>query len=145
MTKIKAVFIDFDGTLADEQKHVSETDKKTLEQLGKLKVVRILATGRSMYAVNLVIEADFPIDYVVFSSGSGIYDFKQKKLLHSRSIDNKDVIRLANVLTNNDIDFKLIKPIPNNHQFAYYYRCNCLLHNHQILCWNMSIKPHKVG
>lgn len=120
MKGIKAVFVDFDGTLATDNKTVSAKDRRSLLLLGAKNIVRVLATGRSLYSVNLVLEQDFPIDYIVFSSGSGIYDFNKKEIIHTRNLSKGAVTFISNLLLANNIDFKLLKPIPENYKYVYY-------------------------
>ena len=64
---IKAVVIDLDGTLLNDKRKVGEKDIKTLKQLGEKDIVRIIATGRSLYSFNEVINEDFPIDYLILA------------------------------------------------------------------------------
>lgn len=124
MSKIKAVFIDFDGTLGNDKREVSETDRNSLKQLGQAGVLRVVATGRSLWASLLVLEPSFPVDYIVFSSGSGIYDFNKKEIIHSVDLPQHKSVKIAEQLLNFDLDFKLIKPIPNNEYFTYYPSSN---------------------
>jgi len=124
MQKIKAVFVDFDGTLGNDKREVSETDRNSLKQLGNAGVLRAVATGRSLWASLLVLEPDFPIDYIVFSSGSGIYDFNKKEIIHKVDLPQNKAVEIATELLNCNLDFKLIKPIPNNEYFTYYASSN---------------------
>ena len=65
------VITDLDGTLLNSGRIVSPENRRALERLGELGVVRVIATGRSLFSFNKVIERDFPVDYLLFSSGGG--------------------------------------------------------------------------
>ena len=116
----KMVITDLDGTLLRDDQRVSEIDKDSLLRLGKEGFVRVIATGRSPYSFSRVIPDDFPIDYLVFSSGAGVMDWRKKEILVSHSVDEEKVQELAQIFRDLDIDFKVLAPIPNNHHYVYY-------------------------
>jgi len=119
-SKIKIVISDLDGTLLPSQGEVSDRDLETLNRLQKEKIVRVIATGRNLYSVLSVLPDDFPIDYLIFASGAGIYDWKKKQLIFSQKLDSELVHEISLELMRLENDFMILDPIPNNHQFAYY-------------------------
>ena len=119
-SKIKIVISDLDGTLLPSQGEVSDRDLETLNRLQKEKIVRVIATGRNLYSVLSVLPDDFPIDYLIFASGAGIYDWKKKQLIFSQKLDSELVHEISLELMSLENDFMILDPIPNNHQFAYY-------------------------
>jgi hydroxymethylpyrimidine pyrophosphatase-like HAD family hydrolase len=120
MNKIKIVFTDFDGTLFSSNRQISETDRNTLVQLGDSGIIRVIATGRSVFSINKIINIDFPIDYLIFSSGSGILEWKSKKILLSHNLNNNEIIDLTKILRSNQVDFMIHDPIPENHRFRFF-------------------------
>lgn len=121
MINTKRMFVsDFDGTLADNQSCVSTKTRNSLIKLGELNIVRVLATGRSLFSLNTVVEPDFPIDYLVFSSGIGIYDWKNKVLLQHNEIEHDKTVEIYNFLVRNNYDFMVQLPVPNNHFFHHF-------------------------
>lgn len=113
------VITDFDGTLADNEKFVSDANIKVLNELGRIGVPRVIATGRNMYSLLNVVTHDLPVDYIVFSTGAGVYDWKEKKLLHKNVIPEKLVKFNSEIFIENRKDFMLHLPIPDNHIFYY--------------------------
>ena len=111
---------DFDGTLYSDNHTVSSVDLKTLEKLGSFKIKRIIATGRSYFSALKVIPAQFPIDYLIFSSGAGIMDWKNQKIIKSYSLNKIQIETTVKVLKENKYDFMIHKKIPDNHYFSYY-------------------------
>lgn len=111
---------DFDGTLYTDSRTISKNDFDTFCNLGKLNVTRIIATGRSIYSAFKVIPQDFPIDFLVFSSGAGIMEWKNKKVIKSHYLENSQIKTIVNILKQNNFDFMLHKEIPDNHYFYYY-------------------------
>ncbi|HON18529.1 MAG TPA: HAD family hydrolase [Salinivirgaceae bacterium] len=117
---IKMVVTDLDGTLLRDDKTICERDRRSFEHLGNKQIVRVAATGRSLFAVEKVLPGDFPFDYIVFSTGTGIYDVKSKKIILSHSLKSREINEIAKVLFSENLDFTIHAPIPNNHTFQYY-------------------------
>ena len=117
--KVKMVVTDLDGTLLRDDKSVSEQDFQTLQWLGENNICRVVATGRTMYNTS-VLPDDFPVDYVVFSSGAGILDWHTKVLLVSHRLSKQQVDSLSKKLIHLKCNFNVYKPIPDNHHFAHF-------------------------
>jgi len=118
--KIKIVVSDLDGTLLPAQGVVSDRDLKSLRKLKEDQIVRVIATGRNLYSALSVLADDFPIDYLIFSSGAGIFDWEKRELIFSQHLDSNTVFKLSSELIKLETDFMILDPIPNNHQFTYY-------------------------
>ena len=118
--QIRIVVSDLDGTLLPSMGEVSKRNYKCLQQLKESGITRVIATGRTLYSAMAVLPEDFPIDYLIFSSGAGIMDWKSKELIYSQQIEADEVLELSKILINHEIDFMILDPIPNNHQFWYY-------------------------
>ena len=78
------VVTDLDGTLLDTQARLGSVNRQALELLGETGSLLVIATGRSLHSAESVLDADFPIDYLVFSSGAGILDWSNRELLADR-------------------------------------------------------------
>ena len=111
---------DLDGTLLNNESGVSEQDLDTLVQLGRKNILRVIATGRSYYSVQKVLSVDFPIDFIILSSGIGIMDWQSKQLIATHTIDEKRIKRTIPLLKKNQIDFMLHAPLPDNHYFRFF-------------------------
>lgn len=112
----KIAAFDLDGTLLNDEKKVSEADVKTLHTMAQRQIFRVAATGRNLYSLKKVLPENFPLDYAIFSSGSGIYDWKQKKLLKSWHITKADARLIIKTLDALNINFLISEAIPNNHK-----------------------------
>jgi len=118
---MKRMFVtDYDGTLAADDGKVSQESMKMLEELGEAGVVRVIATGRSLFSLKTVVKKDFPIDYLVFSSGIGIYDWNNNKLLQENDIGESETSEVYNYLIKKKYDFMVQLPVPNNHFFHHF-------------------------
>ena len=117
---MKMAVTDLDGTLLNGNQQVSNDDFNTLVELGSQGVIRVIATGRSPFSFQRVMAADFPIDYLVFSSGAGIMDYKTREILYSMNLPETIVHAIAKTLRNLGVPFKVLAPVPGNHHYVYY-------------------------
>ncbi len=117
---IKIIFSDLDGTLLPSNGKISTTDYCFLQQLKEKNIVSVIATGRNLYSALSVLPADFPIDYLIFSSGAGIMQWNNKQIIYSQQIDHNKVFELSKILMQHQVDFMILEPIPKNHEFWYY-------------------------
>lgn len=73
----RGLFImDFDGTLLRSDRTVAAEGLVALRQLGELGIIRAIATGRSLFSFNTVPLSDLPLDFVIFSTGAGILQYR---------------------------------------------------------------------
>jgi hydroxymethylpyrimidine pyrophosphatase-like HAD family hydrolase len=114
------VVSDLDGTLLQKDRTFSRTDIKTLQRLGAEGVLRVIATGRSLYSARSIVPDDFPIDYLIISSGAGIVNWETKAIVCMYSLFPAEVKGAASVLMESGADFMIHEPIPNNHFFFYH-------------------------
>jgi HAD superfamily hydrolase (TIGR01484 family) len=112
--------MDFDGTLLRSDRTFSSIDLDALRHLGELGVVRTIATGRSLYSFNTVAVSDLPVDFVIFSTGTGVLRRDEGKIIRSVSLDSHEVRRICDVLKVQRLDFMVHRIIPDNHMFAYF-------------------------
>ncbi|HZL08828.1 MAG TPA: HAD hydrolase family protein [Prolixibacteraceae bacterium] len=117
---LKLVATDLDGTFLKNDKSISKENMDTLHSLGEKGILRLVATGRNLKKTMEVIAPDVPFDYIVFSSGAGVYDWKHEKLIYHQNLDKKTVLQLSDFLVGRDLNFHLFKPVPENHQCWYH-------------------------
>ncbi len=110
---------DLDGTILGGDHLFHSEDISVLNQLGKSGVVRVIATGRTLYSAMQVISPDFPIDYLVFSSGAGVYNWKRKEILSTLHLEYEQAREVVVVFREYGIEHTLHLPIPENHRFLY--------------------------
>ena len=92
---MKAIITDLDGTILPQGENISPSTRHTLEQLGKEGIVRVIATGRTLFAARKFLPDDFPIDYLVFSSGAGIMRWEDKKILAAHHLQPEETRHIA--------------------------------------------------
>ena len=117
---LKIVITDLDGTLANPYGKISKSDLNTLKQLGEKNIIRVIATGRSLYSANKVLDENLPIDYLLFSSGAGILNWPNKEIIKNSFLSAKEIQSINTYLMDINTDFMLHLPIPENHKFLYH-------------------------
>jgi len=111
---------DFDGTLLRSDRSFSTADLDVLKRLGALGIIRVIATGRSIYSLNMIDISSLPVDFIVFSSGAGIMRHPAGGIIRKVSLESHEVKRAIKILRANRLDFMVHQPIPDNHVFSYF-------------------------
>lgn len=114
------VVTDLDGTLLDAHSSLGDANRRALERLGHMGNVRVVATGRSLYSAEQVLDADFPIDYLVFSSGAGIVDWRSRELLAVNEMPAHDARGALERLLEKEMACMVHLGVPDNHYFYYH-------------------------
>ena len=117
---LQMVITDLDGTLANPEQKISQADLDTLKRLGEMDIIRVIATGRSLYSAIKILDKNLPIDYLLFSSGAGILSWKNKEIINAVSLHESDIETINTYLIHINADFMLHYPIPENHKFLYH-------------------------
>ncbi len=120
MGKIKLVATDLDGTLLKNDKSICQHDLDMLAELGEKQIVRVAATGRNLKKVKEVIPEHVPFDYIAFSSGAGIYDWKNKQLISRQNMSKETANSIVTFLIDCGLGFYLSREVPGNYKFWYY-------------------------
>ncbi len=116
----RMVITDLDGTLLHSDRTISTGNLATLNSLGRQQVLRVIATGRSLYSARKVIPVSFPLDYLIFSSGAGIMDWRTQCLLCTHDLSASEILLATQFFLETEIDFMLHQQIPDNHHFWYH-------------------------
>ena len=119
---IHALFVtDFDGTLYRGNGKIHREDMRSLHALGEAGVLRVIATGRSLESFrNTAGGFHLPVDYVLFSSGAGLVDWKTGTLERSQTLEARQVADILGVFEEFRLDYMIHEPIPDNHCFLYH-------------------------
>lgn len=112
--------MDFDGTLLRSDRTFADIDIDALKQLGARGCIRAIATGRSLYSFNTAAVTDLPVDFVIFSTGAGVLQNVDGKIVRRVSLEPSEVTRGFEVLKANQLDFMVHHLIPDNHMFSYF-------------------------
>lgn len=120
MKNIKLVATDLDGTFLKDDRTISNRNLESLHSLGDNDIIRVAATGRNLKKVEQVINGHVPFDYIVFSSGAGVFDWKNKKHIFNQNIDKETSTDLLKYFVGRNMNFHAFYPVPDNHQHWYF-------------------------
>ncbi len=113
---------DFDGTLHMPGRDFHREDILALECLGRMNIIRVIATGRSPFSFDRMMgERSLPVDYLVLSSGAGIQDYRTGEFLWTASANEALTSNAVNRLRSSGYDFCVQGGFPRNHVFTYKY------------------------
>lgn len=117
----RGIFVsDLDGTLLDTQARISTKNQQAFDKLGQHGILRIIATGRSLHSVNQCLPDNFPVDYVILSTGSHLMDWTSKKNLLATSFTSASTSAIWTELYRMRTNFMAHGPIPENHRFYFW-------------------------
>lgn len=116
---IQLVATDLDGTFLRNDHSVSPKNLEALHLLGDKNIVRVAATGRNMKKVKDVLAPEIPFDYIVYSSGAGIYDWQKQENIYSCNLEKSSVQKLLEYFIGEKLNFHVFFPVPENHQHLY--------------------------
>lgn len=117
---IKLVATDLDGTFLKNDRSISQRNFEALKMLGEKGIIRVAATGRNLRKVCEVIPADVPFDYIVYSSGAGIYDWQSGKHIFQQNIEAVPASVLSEYFKGKNYNFSVFAPAPENHRLWYH-------------------------
>jgi Cof subfamily protein (haloacid dehalogenase superfamily) len=117
MTRV--IVTDLDGTILPRKGEISQATIESFRKAGEKNCLRIIATGRNLYSAKQVLLPDFPIDYLIFSSGAGIMRWEDQQIIYRKQLTEKESRAIANHLWDYRSNFTIQREIPDNH--LYYY------------------------
>lgn len=112
--------MDFDGTLLRSDRTFAPGDLEALRMLGQRGVVRVVATGRSLFSFNTVAVSHLPLDFVIFSTGAGVVQSAGGEIVRKVCLESHEVVRASAILKACRLDFMIHRQIPDNHRFVYF-------------------------
>lgn len=121
MKNIKLVATDLDGTFLKNDRTISNRNLDALYQLGEMNITRVAASGRNLQKVNEVIANNVPFDFIVYSSGAGVFNWKEQKHIYKQNIGSEAANLLIKYFVDRDLNFYAFKPAPENH-FLWFHR-----------------------
>ncbi len=117
-----ALFTDLDGTLLNSRSKISKENLAALYKLNDTDIVRIAITGRNLYSATKVLPKDAPLDYLVFSSGAGVYNWATRHIIYQQNLNPRTTKELIDFLLKKNVTFTIHKAIPLTHHFYYVLR-----------------------
>ena len=121
MFKRKMVVSDLDDTLLTTDKELTIKNIKTIQALRKSGVVVVIATGRPLHFVRQVNGLEELVDYIVVSTGLGVWDCIKQDMLFKEGFSREESQLITNILIDMDLCFMKHDELPDNHFCQIYY------------------------
>jgi len=138
---IKAVFTDLDKTLLGNNGTFSKTNLKAMRDISKNNISLIIATGRNILSAKKVLTNEHCFDYLMFSSGAGIINWRSKEIIYENHLHENDTRKAIDILLKNDVDFMVHDMIPENHRFYYWIHHSLPDFKRRIKLYNTFAQP----
>lgn len=111
---------DLDGTLLNSKGELSQENLDALQALGRKGILRVIATGRSLFSFRRVLPfPDIPVDFLICSSGAGIVDLRTGELVLKHHLRRPQIEKIAGILIDQDISFTIQAAMPHSHNFHF--------------------------
>jgi hypothetical protein len=111
---------DLDGTLLGSGGWISDEDLRALGTLGRERIFRVVATGRSPFSLERALAGrELPADAAILSSGAVILQWPSRRVLRRFVLTPREVAAAAAVLAEVGLDYMIHAPEPDNHRFAW--------------------------
>jgi HAD superfamily hydrolase (TIGR01484 family) len=143
----RGIFVsDLDGTLLRNGR-ISEADIRALHGLKDQGILRVIATGRSLFSARSCLAQDFPADYLILSTGSQIVTWPAQEVIRSAGMSGLEVRDICFFLRTLGVSFMVHENFPHNHRFAYHRgrisvldfdRRVALYENHSLEKWDCA-------
>jgi len=117
---IRAIFIDSEGTLKDQDNKISTETILTIEELKKQGIYIVVTTGLPRFIARKISLSSHASPYVISSNGADIYDLRSNRELNSTYLD-KDVV--DDILKESN-DFNLIFGV-GDEEYCNHYNSYC--------------------
>ena len=118
----KMLLTDFDGTIKPSNRPVAPADIEAMAELGRLGVIRVVATGRSLYAFDRDWDPRMEMDYLIFSSGLGACAWTPAgagETLFSHRFEDKAAELALKASLSLKRGFYAFEPPPDCHKFVF--------------------------
>lgn len=101
----KAIFIDIDGTLRDNNKKISQRTINAIKKVTDSNILVIICSGRPRKYTEDISKQCFASRYIITSNGSNIYDYEENKVLYNSIMDKKALLELYEIANSEDATF----------------------------------------
>lgn len=137
----KAVFLDLDGTLLDDDKNISQENYDAIEYVTQNGGLVILSSGRSITATKKYWDKIKADRYIIYSNGAGIYDTQINETIFTANINSDICLNLYNYAIENNICIRLDTPYGRYITNMKYSRSTDIFFNEDI---NKFLNENKI-
>lgn len=101
----KAIFIDIDGTLRNDDREVSFRTKEAIKSLKEKGIFVILCSGRPIKTTLEISKESCASNYIITSNGAYGYDYIENKCIFKNPMRIEDCLEIYKIAKENDVNF----------------------------------------
>ncbi len=101
----KAVFIDIDGTLRDNNKNISDKTIETIKKVTNKGILVVLCSGRPRKYTENISRKCHASKYIITSNGGNIYNYEDNKIMYVNVMNKKACEKLYKIAKEADVRF----------------------------------------
>lgn len=101
----KAIFIDIDGTLRDNNGNISRRTIEAIRKITQKGILVILCSGRPKKYTENISRSCFASKYIITSNGGNIYNYEKNENLYNNKIAKKACLELYEIAKKADVRF----------------------------------------
>ena len=90
----KAIFVDIDGTLRDNNRQLSQKTIDTVKKVTDKGILVILCSGRPRKYTEEVSKMCCASKYIITSNGGNIYDYEENRVIYSYIMNKEAILKL---------------------------------------------------
>ena len=99
----KLIAFDMDGTFLNSNKEIPIENIEAVKRAVKENKIVAISTGRGLSELKMVREKLPEIHYMIMTSGTMVYDFKENKEIYSNQLSIEEIRKILEVSKNRDI------------------------------------------
>ena len=150
---VKIAFFDIDGTLANDDKIISNKSKTALLKLKEKGTILVLSSGRwDTYMLDFNKDLNI-IDYIIANNGASIIDVKNKKVLYEDILNTDEINLIEKYILNKNLNatynglYKQFKPgeIIDTSIYQIIIECNTKEEVSNFIKYIDTIPTSKIG
>lgn len=125
----KLIAIDLDGTLLNSHGEVTENTKKFLKKCSEKGIEIVLASGRPVDSIKVILEEIGCGRYFIAGNGALIYDIQEDKVVYENFLKKEKVLEIIKICEENSITYnvyedKTILTTNLKYNVLYYHKEN---------------------
>ena len=125
----KLIAIDLDGTLLNSHGEITENTKKILKKCSEKGVETVLASGRPVDSIKVILDEIGCGRYFIAGNGALIYDIQEDKVIYENFLNKEKVLEIIKICEENSITYnvyedKTILTTNLKYNVLYYHKEN---------------------
>ena len=101
----KAIFIDIDGTLRNDDREITYKTKETIKNVREKGILVILCSGRPIITTLKISKESCASNYIITSNGAYGYDYIENKCVFKNPMRIEDCLEIYKIAKENDVNF----------------------------------------